>query len=261
MGRRGYRPTARVPAVLHIHVEPGAALERVQAEAAFGRLLSGDVLDHDLFGTALLRELVDAARDAGATEFTFEADHAGEVHERMAIAAGLEPTRTVLQLGRSLPASPPSVGFTTRAFVPGRDDEAWLEVNNRAFAWHPEQGGWSRDTLAARCAEAWFDPEGFLLHETDGRLDGFCWTKVHDHERPPTGEIFVIAVDPDAHGRGLGRDLVLAGLAHLARRGLGTAMLWVEDHNTAARALYDELGFTEIGRHCWWRRRFERAGP
>ena len=102
------------------------------------------------------------------------------------------------------PAADLHATVATRPFVPGRDDEAWLEVNNRAFA-EPSRTGRldARRRLAQRQAEPWFDPDGFLLHERDGRLAAFCWTKVHHESDPVVGEIYVIAVDPDFHGLGV----------------------------------------------------------
>ena len=140
-------------------------------------------------------------------------------------------------------AAVPSVA--TRPFRPGLDERAWLATNNRAFASHPEQGHWDLDTLLEREKEEWFDPEGFLVLEAGGRMAGSCWTKVHAHTHPPMGEIYVIGVDPDFHGRGWGRALTRAGLDWLAARGLAVGMLYVDADNGAAVSLYRSLGFVE----------------
>ena len=104
----------------------------------------------------------------------------------MAAALGLEAVRELLQMRRPLADLPP-VTVTGRACgsttYPGPDDDAeLLRVNNAAFAWHPEQGGWTEADIAERRGEPWFDPEGLFLafDEQTGELLGFHWTKVHN---------------------------------------------------------------------------------
>jgi mycothiol synthase len=141
---------------------------------------------------------------------------------------------------RSLPADPSQL--LTRAFTDADTDE-FIRVNNRAFSWHPEQSGMTAESFAVDRAAEWFDPQGFRLHEIDGRLAGFCWTKVHT-EPEALGEIYVIALDPDFFGRGLGVPMTLAGLEHLSALGLTTGMLYVESDNAAAVATYERIGFS-----------------
>jgi mycothiol synthase len=182
----------------------------------------------------------------------------------LARATGFTRVRSLWQMRRPLtgadsPALPePSfpAGVTVRTFVPGKDEEAWLEVNARAFAHHPEQGAWTRDDLELRETEPWFDPAGFFLAERDGRLAGFHWTKVHAEgpDGAPEGEVYVVGVDPGGQGGGLGRALTLAGLHHLAGRGLAHVMLYVDEENTAATRLYTALGFTRSNTDVMYRR-------
>src|ERR1022692_1634884 len=151
-------------------------------------------------------------------------------------------------------------GRGLRTFAPGQDEDEWLGLNGRAFAKHPEQGAWTRHDVELREREPWFDPAGFFIAERDGQMAGFHWTKVHPPQaadpgarashglaasaKPGVGEVYVVGVDPAEQGSGLGRALTLAGLHHLRDLGLETAMLYVDEDNTAAIRMYKALGFT-----------------
>ncbi|MGH3937065.1 MAG: mycothiol synthase [Pseudonocardiaceae bacterium] len=192
-------------------------------------------------GGALLAELFD--RFPGPMWVWAHGEHPGAL--RLAERAGLDRRRELLQMRRALaaPLPPRSLpeGLTLRPLRPGQDEPAVVALNNRAFTWHPEQGRWDAGDLAARQAQPWFDPEGFLLAvDAQDRLHGFHWTKVHPGG---LGEVYVIAVDPDAQGTGLGTALIVAGLEHLCRRRVLEAMLYVESDNVAALRTFGNLGF------------------
>lgn len=200
--------------------------------------MAGDGIGETLVGTAL-----DIVRQEGGGRVHMWVPKPTPAHDRVAEAAGLARGRELRQLRRALPVHEEAT-VEVRPFVPGHDEEAWLEVNNRAFSWHPEQGGWELDDLRHREEQPWFDAAGFLLHERDGKLAAFCWTKIHRDHDPPLGEIYVVAVDPAYQRMGLGRQMVLAGLASLAGRGIRTAMLYVDADNVGALRLYEAMGFT-----------------
>jgi mycothiol synthase len=191
----------------------------------------------------------------------------------LAADGGYERARVLLQMRRPLAGVDPDPrpalpdGVRVLPFRPGRDEEAWLRVNARAFAAHPEQGSWTASDLALREAESWFDPAGFFLawrgeggrggDGSGGELLGFHWTKVHppgDTGDEAIGEVYVLGIDPGAQGGGLGRALTDVGLAHLRGRGLRDVLLYVEGDNVPAVRLYENRGFTRHAVDVSWRR-------
>ncbi len=176
-------------------------------------------------------------------------------------------------------------GFSVRAFEPGRDEQAWLDVNRLAFASHPEQGSITLADLQDRMSQDWFDPAGFLLVEDttvtqDGGahpLAAFHWTKREPgpaprpgpardgdegagHPRPghardgdegagTSGEVYVVGVHPAYQGRGLAGPLTGLGTAYLARQGVERIELYVDGDNTRALATYRRAGFEDAAIH------------
>nr|WP_073480178.1 mycothiol synthase [Streptoalloteichus hindustanus] len=236
----------------YAHLEPGSGDAPAVAE-----LVVRPELRRRGFGAALVDGLVALAPGRDALRIWTHGAHPGAV--RLAERYGFRQVRALWRMRMEFdePLAAPSLpeGVRLRPFVVDQDESAVVEVNNRAFSWHPEQGGWTVADVRAREAEPWFDPAGFLLAvrttgngENGGdaaageRLVGFHWTKVHADEEP-IGEVYVLGVDPDAQGGGLGKALTLAGLHHLRAAGLPAVMLYVESDNAPAIAVYQRLGF------------------
>ncbi len=180
----------------------------------------------------------------------------GELPGAVALARslGFERFRALWTMRRPLGDPVPEVawppGVRVRTFRVGADEDAWVRVNARAFADHPEQGRWTRADLERREREPWFSADGFFLAERDGELLGFHWTKVREEG---VGEVYVVGVDPAAQGLGLGRALTLAGLHHLRSLGLPAVILYADESNTPATRLYGTLGFTREATDAMYR--------
>ncbi len=182
----------------------------------------------------------------------------GEVAHNLAASFNFEKIRTVLQMSKSLTDIQPlpiiDKEIIIRSFLPGIDSDAWLELNNKVFKDHPEQGGWQLSDLNHRLSEEWFDEKGFFIVEKNKQVIASTWTKVHgahshnhdgeaSHAHPAIGEIYITAVDPEYAGLGIGKALTITALNYLKYQGLKDAMLYVDFDNKAALNLYDSLGF------------------
>lgn len=161
----------------------------------------------------------------------------------------------------------------------GRDfvDAAWVEANNEAFDWHPEQGGWDIARLHRGMEAEWFDPADVLFYwdlaagsrqldlgqedggQADGQdgkegsakpaLVGFHWTKWHTESEPHFGEVYVVGLASDYRGQGLGGPLLSLGLHRQHERGANSVILYVEADNAPAVKAYEKLGFRVIEDH------------
>ena len=185
---------------------------------------------------------------------------------------GFSASRTLLQLERPLTAADDSpalpAGFDITPFRPARGDAPgdaaeWVRLNALIFATHPEQGAITEADLTARQAEPWFDAGDLLLARASasdnpagtepGPILGYNWLKIEPGSA--LGEIYVLGVHPDAAGAGLGRALMLAGLARLRERGCTAVELYVEAESTTPVRLYRSLGFADrtvdVQYHRW----------
>lgn len=184
----------------------------------------------------------------------------------LAAAYGLVRVRELHRMTRELSAAdvapvelPP--GFTARTFAPGRDEQAWLETNAAAFATHPEQGGLTREDLDQRMAQDWFDPADFIVVEQEaapGRIAAFHWTKVEPGH--PSGETYVVGVDPAYQGQGLAGPLTRLGITHLAGLGLREVELYVDGDNVRALRTYERQGFASVNVDVVYAYRGEPSG-
>lgn len=138
-------------------------------------------------------------------------------------------------------------GVRVRAYQPDADDQQVADVLAAAYE-GTDEAGWDLASFQERRTFPWFRPDDLLVAEDDGDrpgatdgLLGLHWIKRRD---ATTGEVYNLAVRPDAQGRGVGPALLAAGLDHLAAAGFDDVILWVDRANQRAVRLYERAGFS-----------------
>lgn len=124
------------------------------------------------------------------------------------------------------------------------DTQAWLDINKRAFKYHPEQGKITVRDLEIRRSMSWFRPEQFVFLEKDGRVVGYAWNKIEQTHNAQhlDGEIYAIGIDPAYQGNGYGSLLAKWAIASLAQAGCAKVFLYVDGTNSVAIRAYERIG-------------------
>ncbi|ARU46688.1 mycothiol synthase [Corynebacterium silvaticum] len=209
-------------------------------------------------GRALARKLL----DTGLTDFWSHGYLPAA--QRLAVALDLTVSRELLVMAARSEDLVPGAGTAPEGYrvmnlLEARElfpdiDAQWLRINNEAFWWHPEQGGWDAERLGRAQQTPWFEPEGVLFLITadpeNPEVAGFHWTKKHgDLAKGADGEVYVVGLADSFRGKKLGGPLVAAGLQHLVHEGAQRIILYVEADNKPALEAYNRLGFSTFERH------------
>ncbi|MFC2034764.1 GNAT family N-acetyltransferase [Chloroflexota bacterium] len=130
------------------------------------------------------------------------------------------------------------------------------QFQNRFFA-----GTWgynpnTMETINYSLHLANHSPEDVILAYDGDKVVGYCWTEIPSVKEYVSvqrkGRVYMIGVDPDYRGMGVGRRVLLAGLAYLKSKGLQVTELTVDSNNKTACTLYQSISFEVWKSNLWY---------
>ncbi|MFC2072584.1 GNAT family N-acetyltransferase [Chloroflexota bacterium] len=136
------------------------------------------------------------------------------------------------------------------------EEDKLTEIQNRSFA-----GTWGYNPNTVEEITYYTNLSNCSLEDVvltcDGdKVIGYCWMEIPDEGEATIGErkgrVLMLGADPDYWGRGVGKRVLLAGLAHLKSKGLWVTELTVDSENETADALYRSVGFEVRTTTLWY---------
>jgi mycothiol synthase len=235
----------------------------VTAELEIGRIVLSCFVHPEYRGTDVATKLIERVT-ARARKLKVKRVHVNISQESMKTRnllteMGFRYIRRFLELGLDLSeVHVPDMGRMGPRYrqMKSGEEEKLVHIQNRSFA---DTWGFNPNTveeLVYRIGLPNCSPEDIILACDGGNVIGYCWTRIYVGEdnvtRAVKGRIYMLGVDPDHRGEGIGKDVLLAGLSYLKSKGLGMVDLTVDSKNKAARALYSSAGFQIRTRSLWY---------
>jgi mycothiol synthase len=189
-------------------------------------------------GEALVRQYVPTSNEAARTHL---------------LDAGYWPAYSYFRMRMDLAQAPePPADVPVRPFSRGADDAPVHALVEEAMAGVPGNEARSLESWqAAKVDKEGWDPSLWLLHEDAGGLAGVA---LCERWEEGVGYVDYLAVAARSRGRGLGRALLLHGLAALRAAGLSAGELSVQGDNASATRLYESVGMRPV----WTIERWEK---
>jgi ribosomal protein S18 acetylase RimI-like enzyme len=189
-------------------------------------------------GEALVRQFVAASNEAARTHL---------------LEAGYWPAFCYFRMRMDLAdAPPPPADVPVRPFNRGTDDGPVHALVEDAMAGVPGNEPRSLESWqAAKVDKEGWDPSLWLLHDD---ADGLAGVALCERWEEGVGYVDYLAVAARSRGRGLGRAMLLHGLAALRAAALTVAELSVQGENASATRLYESVGMAPV----WTIERWEK---
>ncbi|MFC1986979.1 GNAT family N-acetyltransferase [Chloroflexota bacterium] len=234
----------------------------IKPELAIGRVILGCWIrpGHLRKGlaTRLLSYSMRRAKKLGATVAHVNIAEDNVVAGRVLSGMGFSPVRRFLRLrlditdARRSNIDQAALGC---CYLQRGEEDKLTQIQNRAFT-----GTWGYnpntvEEIIYRTNLSTYSPEDIVLTCEGNKVIGYCWTGTAcggGAAGKKGGQILMLGVDPDYRGKGVGKKILLAGLAHLRSRNFQVAELTVDSDNKAAWALYKSVGFKVRTGSLWY---------
>lgn len=211
----------------------------------------------ELFGCAIRY-----ARDAGSKVAQICIPETNQAAKKLASRLGLRFIRNFVEMQLDLDEiqlpDEKSGEYIIRHLQRGEEDKL-TDIQNRSFAdawgFNPN----TQDEIAYRINVSSCSAEDIIMAYREDKPVGYCWTRLLFKENPAEekvkGEIHMLGVDPDFRKKGIGRNVLLAGLFHLKNKNVKIVELTTDGEDQTARRLYELVGFREGMKTEWYEKR------
>jgi mycothiol synthase len=152
----------------------------------------------------------------------------------------------------------------TRGLRAGEEAEL-TRLQNRSFV-----GTWgfnpnTTEEIVYRLSLSSSSLEDVIMVYEEEKPIGYCWTEVNAEMNAVLGEkrarIHMMGVDPNYQRKGIGKDILMVGVAHLKNNGIEVVELTVDSGNQPARSLYGSVGFEVYSTTEWYEKAVREISP